>query len=416
MKVAVLDTNKQPLAPTTKRRATRLLYKRKAAVYRMFPFTIILKREVENPRLPDLRLKVDPGSKTTGLAIVNQASGNIEFAAEIEHRGQAIKASIESRKNLRHGRRNRKTRYRKPRFLNRKKIEGWLPPSLKSRVENLFTWVKRLAKAYPIAGIAMELVKFDMQKMQDAEISGVEYQQGTLAGSECREYLLEKFNRTCVYCGAKNIPLQIEHINPRSRGGSNRISNLAIACQPCNHKKSNQTATEFGFPNVQAQAKKPLKDAAVVNTTRFALLNGLRFLGFDVETGSGGLTKFNRTQRGLNKSHWGDAACVGLSTPEQINASDTKPLLIKAMGHGSRQMCRTDRYGFPKAHRTGIKSFLGFRTGDMVKANIAKGKFAGRYIGRVTIRQRASFILQGFDCHPKYLQRIHLADGYNYGV
>src|SRR5215475_7348243 len=116
MKVAVLDTTKKPLAPTTPRRARLLLKKGKAAVFRRYPFTIILKREIENPTTPDLKIKIDPGSKTTGVAIVNQQTGEVSFAAEIEHRGQAIKASLDARRSLRRGRRQRKTRYRKPRF------------------------------------------------------------------------------------------------------------------------------------------------------------------------------------------------------------------------------------------------------------------------------------------------------------
>lgn len=132
MKVAVVDTNGKTLAPTTPRMAKILLGSGKAAVWRRFPFTIILKKEVENPSLSDLRLKIDPGSKTTGLAIVNQESGEVVFAAEIDHRGTAIKSSLDSRRSLRRSRRNRKTRYRKPRFDNRARPKGWLAPSLKS--------------------------------------------------------------------------------------------------------------------------------------------------------------------------------------------------------------------------------------------------------------------------------------------
>ena len=79
-----------------------------------------------------------------------------------------------------------------------------------------------------------------------------------------REYLLEKFNRTCVYCGVRNVPMEVEHIVPKTRGGSNRVSNLTLSCQPCNQKKGNQTTAEFGYPEVEKQAKAPLKDAAAV--------------------------------------------------------------------------------------------------------------------------------------------------------
>jgi 5-methylcytosine-specific restriction endonuclease McrA len=424
MRVAVLDATKKTLAPTTPRRARLLLKKGKAAVFRRYPFTIILKREIENPTPPDLKIKIDPGSKKTGVAVVNQQTGEVVFAAEIEHRGQAIKASLDSRRSLRRGRRNRKTRYRKPRFDNRRRPEGWLPPSLESRVENVYTWARRLSRAYPIKGIAMELVKFDMQLMENPEIEGVEYQQGELRGFELREYVLIKFNHICVYAGPASPcdeVLNVDHLVPRSRGGSNRASNLVCACRKHNEEKNNLTLEEYSklrgvdFSRIEAQAKAPLKDAAAVNATRWALFNRLKALDLPIETGSGGLTKFNRTKRGLPKAHWVDAACVGESTPENLKIEDVQALQIKAMGHGSRRMCRTDRHGFPKAHRTRKAMFRGFQTGDVVKADIPKGKYAGRHVGRLSaVRQRPSFTLNGFDVHPKYLKRIHRSDGFNY--
>ena len=171
----------------------------------------------------------------------------------------------------------------------------------------------------------MELVKFDLQKMENSEISGVEYQQGTLAGYEVREYLLEKWGRQCAYCGMKDVTLQIEHIHPRAKLGTDRISNLTLACEPCNIKKGAQDVQSKVFlankpdvlKSILAQAKAPLKDAAAMNTTRWALFERMKALGVPIECGSGGLTKFNRTMRGLSKEHWMDAACVGKSTPEQ---------------------------------------------------------------------------------------------------
>src|SRR5262252_10376110 len=282
MRVAVLDTTRKPLAPTTPRRARLLLKSGKAAVFKRYPFTIILKREVAPPTLPDLKLKIDPGSKVTGVAIVNQQTGEVVFAAEIEHRGQVIKKSLDARRAVRRGRRHRKTRYRKPRFNNRRRPEGWLPPSLESRVENIYTWARRLLRVYPVKGIAMELVRFDMQLMENPEIEGVEYQQGELQGFELREYVLIKFDHKCVYAGADSPcdqVLNIDHIIPRSRGGSDRVSNLVCACRKHNEEKNNLSLEEYGrlrgkdFADVKAQAKAPLKDAAAVNATRWALFN-----------------------------------------------------------------------------------------------------------------------------------------------
>lgn len=135
----------------------------------------------------------------------------------------------------------------------------------------------------PISGIAVETVRFDTQALQNPEISEVEYQQGELAGYEIREYLLEKWNRKCAYCGIGNIPLEIEHIVPKSRGGSNRVSNLTLSCTTCNQKKGKQTAFEYGFPKIQQQSKQPLRDAAAVNATRYAIGNSLEVLKLPVK-------------------------------------------------------------------------------------------------------------------------------------
>ena len=235
-----------------------------------------------------------------------------------------------------------------------------------------------------------------------------------MQGYEVREYLLEKWERKCVYCGISSIPLEIEHITPKSRGGSDRISNLTLACNSCNQKKGNQTASEFGYPQIQAKAKQSLKDAAIMNATRYILYECLKLTGFSIETGTGGCTKYNRIQQNYPKSHWIDAVCVAESGKSVFIPKQIQPLFIKAVGHGKRQRCCPDSYGFPKAHAPSLKRFMGFQTGDIVKAIIPKGKFMGTHIGRVAIRYRPAFRLKNFDVHPKYLKILYHADGYSY--
>jgi 5-methylcytosine-specific restriction endonuclease McrA len=415
--VFVLDTDHVPQTPVHPAVARQLLTAKTAAVFKRFPFTIMLKAAcaVSEP-VHGLRLKIDPGSKTTGLAVLD--GGKVIWAAELTHRGQRIKAALDTRRAVRRSRRQRHTRYRQPRFLNRTRREGWLPPSLASRVANVLTWVQRLARLANLTALSQELVRFDTQLMQNAEISGVLYQQGELAGYEVREYLLEKWHRTCAYCGAHEVPLEVEHIVPKVRGGSNRVSNLTLACVPCNQKKGKQTATEFGFPHIQAQAKGPLKDTAAVNATRWALSRALQATGLPVETGTGGRTKYNRTRLGIAKSHWGDAACVGASTPAQLTIVTRQPLQIKAMGHGTRQMCRTDAQGFPKSHRARQKQYCGMQTGDLVKAIVPKGKYAGTWISRVVVKASGWFdiVIKGkkASVHQKYCARLWSSDGYTY--
>lgn len=417
--VFVINTNKQPLHPVHPGRARILLSTGRAAVWKRYPFTIVMKDAMTPAPIP-LRLKIDPGSKITGLAIVNNATGEVVFGAELEHRGQRIKARLDARRSVRRTRHQRQTRYRKPRVHNRIRRKGRLPPSLESRIANILTWVRRLQKICPIMALSQELVKFDTQLMEHPEIEGVEYQQGDLAGYEVREYLLEKWERTCAYCGKRDVPLQVEHITPRAHGGTNRLSNLTLACEQCNQAKGTQDIKTFlaSKPEVLkrllAQAGQPLKDASAVNATRWALYERLKMFSLPVECGTGGRTKYNRVTRNLPKTHWLDAACVGASTPDVLDVAQMIPLAIKATGHGSRQMCVPDAFGFPSQHKARHKFYLGYQTGDLVKAILPNGKHAGTYEGRIAIRFRPSFRLGKIDVHPKYLRLLQQCDGYSY--
>ncbi|MBW4607284.1 MAG: HNH endonuclease [Hassallia sp. WJT32-NPBG1] len=419
--VFLIDVNKQPLDPIPPGQARRLLNQGHAAVYRRYPFTLILKKIVSDPKIQPHQLKIDPGSKTTGLAILQ--GDKMIWGAELTHRGQQIKNDLESRRAIRRARRNRKARYRKPRFLNRTRQKGWLPPSLESRIKNTLTWVNKIIKYVPIAGISQELVKFDLQAMENPEISGKEYQQGTLAGYEVKEYLLEKWNRKCAYCGVENVPFEIEHIHPKSKGGTDRVSNLALACHDCNQAKGNLDVKQFlakkpaVLSRILSQAKQPLKDAAAVNSTRWALFDRLKKTGLPVEVGTKGRTKYNRVRLGLPKTHWLDAAAVGIVENLQILTS--QPLLITAKGWGNRQMCTPNKYGFPIRHRTRCKTFFGFQTGDMVRALLPSGKFAGTHVGRLTVRESGVFELRTSKgkispVRYKYCKLVHHNDGYMY--
>jgi 5-methylcytosine-specific restriction endonuclease McrA len=397
-RVFVLDNNKQPLMPAHPARARALLSKGKAAVYRRAPFTIILKHRTGGDTQP-IEIKVDPGSKVTGLALVAEFSKGrrVIFAANCHHRGSLIKKKLDARRAHRRGRRTRTTRYRKPRFLHRTRPKGWLAPSLMSRVYNIQGWVNKLARYAPAQAIAVETVRFDMQKMQTPAITGIEYQQGTLQGYEVREYLLEKFNRTCVYCGAQDIPLEIEHVNPKSKGGTNRISNLVIACHDCNQEKDTRPVETFLKDNpaklkqILAQLTSPLKDAAAVNATRYKIGDVLKHTGRPTTFWSGGRTKMNRIRQGYPKDHWIDAACVGKTGEKVFICESHKPLIIHAKGHGSRQMCKMNRYGFPRTKAKSVKRIHGFQTGDWVRLNQPRGKYQGTYVGRVAVRERGDF-------------------------
>ena len=428
--VFVVDTKHRPLSLCHPARARAMLKAGEAAVLRRFPFTIILMKDYGATELTleasvkEMTVKIDPGSKTTGLALVDKG-GRVLFAAELTHRGQAIKASLESRRALRRGRRNRKTRYRMARFDNRRRPDGWLPPSLNHRVQTTMTWIERFRRLCGITETAVERVKFDMQLMRNPEISGVEYQQGTLAGYSIREYLLEKFNRTCVYCDKQDVPLQVEHVLAKANGGGNAVSNLALSCEPCNTKKGTQRVEDFlnkkpeALAKLQRQLKSSLKDAAAVNATRNAIFTALLKTGLPVEVGTGAQTKFNRTRLGYGKAHWIDAACVGESGASVTLDPAMQPLLIRAAGQGNRQMCGTDPYGFPIRHRRRQKAHFGYETGDLVSAEVPSGKKAGVHQGRVLCRATGSFDIQTkagrvAGISHKHFIAIQRKDGYAY--
>jgi 5-methylcytosine-specific restriction endonuclease McrA len=426
-RVLVLDQQKRPLMPCRPARARHLLTAKRAAVYRYAPFTIILKEAHPDAVVQPLQLKIDAGSVTTGLAILRKGTSpeqpaEVVWAAELTHQSKAITTRLLKRRAQRRARRQRKTRYRACRYLNRRRREGWLPPSLESRIDNILCWVRRLQRFAPLTALSQELVRFDTQLMQNAEISGVEYQQGTLAGFELRQYVLTKFGHRCVYCGKTDVPLQLDHLLPRSRGGPWRVWNLAPACEPCNQKKGNRTAAEYGFPEVEAQAKAPLRDAAALNSSRWALYHRVEAAGLPLETGSGGRTKWNRSLRGMPKTHWLDAVCVGASTPERIHWQDVIPLQLTALGRHHRQMMHVTKRGFPHGKPKATSVVGGFRSGDLVRAVVPdKLTTRGVHVGTISVRATGSCDITTH--HRRvggvsitYCQALQRVDGYRYAV
>ncbi|WP_295403667.1 RNA-guided endonuclease IscB [uncultured Thiocystis sp.] len=410
--VFVLETDKRPLSPCPPARARELLRDGKAAVFRRYPFTIILKRTVPDADPEPCQIKLDPGSKTTGMALVQ--GEKVIWGGEIAHRGGLIKKQLDRRRASRRLRRSR-LRYRAPRFLNRTRAKGWLPPSLQHRVKTTLTWVRRLIRFAPVGELTQELVKFDMQAMQNPEISGVEYQQGELLGFTVKEYLLDKWGRTCAYCGVEHIPLEVEHLHPKSKGGSDRVSNLTLACVKCNRKKGNRPVEDFLakkpdlLKRLQAKAKAPLKDAAAVNATRWELYRSLEATGLPVTVGTGAQTKFNRKQLGWKKAHWLDAAAVG--AVGALTLATEQPLRVTCKGQGGRQKAVLDRNGYPKQHRS-LKPIRGWRSGDIASC---EGQ-----VGRISPRTTGSFELRPCDGGKPFsrpertFRSVHRNDGYAY--
>lgn len=425
-RVFVLSKSNIPLMPCRPSRARYLLKMKKAIVVKIHPFTIKMLQDTGDNQQA-IQYKTDPGSKITGLALVaDYKEGKcLIWAANLSHK-LTIKYDLLTRRQVRNHRRQIKTRYRPARFKNRTRTKGWIPPSLKSRVDNITSWLSKIIKLCPVTDVTIETVRFDMQKMMNSEIRGIEYQQGTLAGYDVREYILQKYNRTCVYCDATNVLFEIDHVIPRSRGGSDRVSNLVLACVKCNKAKDNIFIEHFvtsktRLAKIKSQLTMPLKDAATVNTTRNAIMRELSSIGLPVEIGTGSRTKMNRIKQGYPKDHWVDAACVGESGEKVRIHKNFKPLNIKAMGRGSRLITKIDKYGFPiKGSVKGATNINGIHTGDLVKVVQPKGKYIGKYIERVssinTKRKYIAIKVNGkFPWFPPRLVRIiQKKDGYRY--
>lgn len=422
--IFLVDKKNRPLNMLHPAQGRKFLTAGKASVISNYPFILKLKHEVKEPLLNEYTIKLDPGAKTTGISILQD--NKIMFCAELEHRVFNIVDALKDRAMHRRFRRARHTRYRKARFLNRGgNKEGWIPPSFRSRINNIVHWVKKLMAICPITNIVIEHCKFDTQLMDNPEIKGVEYQQGTLLGYEVRQYLLEKFNYKCAYCGNSNTALQIEHIQPKAKGGSNRLSNLTIACEKCNIRKGKMTLQEFGkkakkdFSAIQKQAEKTikLKDTAIMNSSRWKTFEELNTLA-PVTCGTGGRTKFNRTINNLPKTHYFDAACVGSETPEKLDVKAEKVLYIKAVGRGKHKRTNVDKYGFPRQKLPRQKNFFGFLNKSIIEAFKDGKKIKGLI---ASCRNSGSFTIKSFSgerltVNHKNLKLIQRANGYEYKI
>ena len=418
--VFVLDKSKKPLDMISHAKARILLKNRLAVVHKIYPFTIRLKDNSAILKDRSYTVKLDPGSKHTGVAIVDDKD-QIVMLAEIEHRGHIIKRHMDNRRAVRRSRRQRKTRYREARFLNRTKPEGWLAPSVKSRANNVINFVKKYKKLININKVMIENVSFDTTQMSsDSKLWGSDYQQGNLYNKNLRDFIFSKTKGRCSYCGAKAE--EIDHVIARRNGGTNSSYNLTPACRSCNEKKSNLSLKEFGKlmnkDYSKLEPKKLPKNAAIVQSAKNYMVKEITKTVLDTTTYDAWMTRYNRDSLGLPKQHYYDALSVG-EIPTKFNFLTGKVLQISAKGRGSRQMCRMDSYGFPRTSAKSSKSVKGFQTGDIVKAVVPTGSKAGEYLGRVAVRSRGYFNIEtksglAKDIGYKFCRLLQRNDGYSY--
>lgn len=310
--VYVIAKNGQPLMPTERfGKVRRLLKNNKAKVIHRCPFTIQLLYEIENPVTQEIVLGIDAGSKVIGVSASTEKKE--VYAAEVELR-KDVSSLLSARRELRFSRRNRKTRYRKPRFNNRvhAKKKGWLAPSILQKIGTHLKVVENIIKLLPVSKIIVETASFDIQKIKNPAIQGIEYQQGEqLDFWNAREYVLFRDGHTCQCCKGKSKDriLNVHHIESRQTGG-NAPNNLITLCETC-HKKYHRG--ELELPKTIRRGMK-FKDSAFMGIMRWAFYNRLKEiyapLGIAVDMTYGYITKNTRIRHGLPKTHRVDALCI----------------------------------------------------------------------------------------------------------
>ena len=455
--VITRDRNRNRVGFTTEKRARKLMESRRACLYRTFPTVLILKdkdiRNLEN--LPSYRIKIDPGAKHTGIAVVCNETNQVMLTVQIEHRGDSIVGLLQTRKAIRRNRRNRETPYRYSKWKNgangdRPSKEGKLPPSVRSIGDNVIHFVEKLKRFINITECSFEASRFDTQLMDNPDIEGTAYQQGTLFGYELREYLLEHYRHTCQYCGGQSGDpvLEWEHKIPKSRGGSDRVENATLSCSSCNRDKGARTPEEWlrhlqshSPVNEEEQSltetrighlEKILSHGTLFGSDRYAAWSNVlrqteeselfRIFG-TVECASGGRTKYNREHiLKLPKDHHYDALAVG-TVPENGYTDRTGgyTLYVQAMGRGNRLRGHRNACGILTDKWTDRrKQVNGLQTGEMVRVVIPSGKYAGTYTGRIMIRKSGSHDIRTLDgklvtgTKKSVYKVLQYADGYNY--
>lgn len=357
--VYVLNINGQPLMPTQRHgKVRRLLKAGKAKVIKRCPFTIQLLYETQDNVQP-VSLGVDAGSKYIGISATTEEI--VLYEAEIELRNDIVKL-LSDRREQRRGRRNRKTRYRKPRFNNRRRKDGWLAPSVQNKVDSHLTAIRKVHEILPVTKVIVEVASFDVQKIKNLDIKGTEYQKGEQLGFwNVREYVLWRDNHTCQCCKGKSKDkvLNVHHIESRKTGG-NAPNNLITLCETCHKGYHNGTIALHDAIKRGVR----FRDAAFMNIMRWTLYENLKKIYNNVSLTYGYITKNVRINNGLSKSHYFDARCIS-------GNPTAKPLGYyfyqrKVRCHNRKiHKCKINKGGVRKLNQAAFEVY-GFRLYDKV--------------------------------------------------
>lgn len=366
MRIFVMNMRGDPLMPCTQKKARILLKEGKAVIYKYDPFTIQLTYATGETK-QDCHIGIDTGSKHIGMAITSE--NKVLFKGEIELR-QDVKSNIDTKHIYRRSRRNRKTRYRQPRFLNRKRSDKWLPPSLQNRVDHTFHWIDTFCSLVSDPILHIEVGKFDTAKMINPEINGVDYQHGQTYGFfEERYFVFARDNYTCQCCGkSKDKILQTHHIIYRSNGGTDRVDNLITVCTDCHTSKNHQKGGILYKWQEQHKKVKQYKEPPFMNAIRKRIF--ARYP--NAHTTYGSETTPHRKELGLEKTHYNDA--ITISGITNIKEDPKEWLLIKQFRKKKRSLHEaTARKGrkepncFQKRNSKNTPFYRGFYLNDKVK-------------------------------------------------
>ena len=316
-KVYVIDEDNKPLMPTHPARARKLLKNGKAKVIETKPFTIKLNHKSKG-YTQNMTLGVDSGSNNIGFSIITNneeiISGEIQLL-------QGMCKRLDDKRMYRRLRRNR-LRYRKPRFNNRKKNDGWLAPSIKHKLDSHIKMIDYLNSILPINQINVEVGNFDIQKINNPDIKNEEYQQGDMLGFyNTREYVLYRDNHKCQNPDCKNKSkqpiLEVHHIRYKSHGGTNKPTNLITLCNKCHTSKNHQKGYFLYEWMINNKKVKNFKGASFMNTVKWEIINQLKEKYNNVNFTFGYITKKKRIDLRLEKSHVNDAFVIANGTNQK---------------------------------------------------------------------------------------------------
>lgn len=301
MLVYVINKHGKPLMPCKPSKARKLLKQEKAKVIKKEPFTIQLLHGASNYK-QEVNLGVDCGSKMIGLSATTKTQEL--YSAEVELRNDIVDL-LSTRRQYRRSRRSR-LRYRKARWNNRvkSKKKGWLAPSVENKINTHIKIIVDLNKILPITNIIVETASFDIQKINNPDIEGKEYQEGNQLGFwNVREYVLFRDGHKCCVKGCKEKVLNVHHIESRKTGG-NAPNNLITICEK-HHKQYHQ-----GKLKLNLKRGKSFRDATFMGIMRWTFYNRLKQIYPNVKNTYGYLTKNTRITNGLPKHHRVDARCI----------------------------------------------------------------------------------------------------------